>query len=405
MYKPTKALSKLASLKKKVRVIQGSQGAGKTIGIIMQLINSATHHVDKKKSFEVTIAQYQLSKAKKTVVRDFIKIMVSLGTWDRKKWNKSDYTYYFSEAVYIEFIGLDEADIGKGFRRDVVYFNEVNKGNIDLETFTQFASRAKLVFADYNPDRHFWIHDDIIPDAETDFLILTFNDNEHLPQSEVDAILKYREKGFYDPFLPLEKLFEPHNIKNSYWANKWKVYGLGLKGSLEGQIFENWFKISRVPPEARYISTGLDFGFSSSPAAIVDHYVYNGKHIYNEVLYKVGLHNSDLAKILKQGDNRRIVYADSAEPKSISEIARYGVRIYPTYKGTDSIVYGIDLLQEEPMYITQNSKNLIFELTNYVWDTEKTKVVPVKLNDHAVDAIRYDKLGTHKRGAGVYHYS
>jgi len=151
MYRPTTALSKIAQLSKPVRVVQGGQGAGKTIGIEMIIQNHAQHNPNK----EITIIQAELSKLKKTAMRDFEKIMRSFGMWERSRWNKTESTYTFPNNSYVEFIGLDNADVGKGFRRDVVYFNELNKGGITLDTFIQFSSRAAVTYADFNPDKKF----------------------------------------------------------------------------------------------------------------------------------------------------------------------------------------------------------------------------------------------------------
>ena len=370
----------------------------------MQLINGAQHN----DFFEITIIQAELSKAKKTIVRDLLKILNGYGMFNRNDWNKSESTYRFPNGSYIEFIGLDSGDVGKGFRRDVVYFNELNKGGITLEAYMQFASRAKLVFADFNPDRRFFIHDEIIPDEDTDFLILTFQDNEHLPISEKKEILKYLEKGFYDTTLKGEALFNENNIKQKYWANKWRVYGLGLVGHLDGVIFTDWYIVPRIPPKAKYMSSGLDFGFSSHPTALVDRYYFNGKTIYDLAIYRAGYTNADIARIILDDKHiTRRVFADEAEPKSIEEIRRFGINIQKAPKGRGSVNYGIDLLQEEPFYVTARSKDLIFELENYTWQVTKdgtADLKPVKAHDHAIDAIRYDKISTHRRHSGVYAF-
>ena len=427
MYRPTRALRKIAQLKKSTRVIQGGQGAGKTVGIEMLLANHACH----KENVEITILQAELSKLKKTAVRDFIKIMKSMELWNANNWNKTDSIYTFPKGGYIEFLGLDKADIGKGFRRDVVYFNELNKGGITLDTYMQFSSRAKVTYADFNPDRKFWLHEEIIPDADTDFLILTYQDNEYLPKSEVKAILKYREKGFFKwENLSEKELFEESNIKNKYWANKWKVYGLGLVGSLDGIILDNWEEIDAIPKDARYVGTGLDFGYSNDPTAITDVYVWNGKRILDEVCYRTGMVNDDIAQILKKPVIRtrqkvvrpklenierltkqeieqakefetyevpRMTIADSAEPKSIEEIRRTGVGIEPAKKGADSINFGIQIMQGQDYLVTKKSINLKTELRSYTWATDKdgnTINKPIDKYNHAIDGIRYHEMDT-----------
>lgn len=421
MYQPTTALRKIAALRKTTRVIQGGQGAGKTVGIEMILANHAQHKMDA----EITIVQAELSKLKKTAVRDFIKIMKSMDLWDRNRWNKTESIYNFPGGGFIEFLGLDKADVGKGFRRDVVYFNEINKGGITLDTYIQFASRAKVVYVDFNPDRKFWLHEEIIPDPDTDFLILTYKDNEYLPESEVKSILKYREKGFHKwEGLTIKELFDegdpetgrPSNIKSKYWANKWKVYGLGLIGALDGLVFDNWTEIDNIPPEAEYVGTGLDFGYSNDPTAITDVYKWNGKRILDEVCYKTGMVNSDIHRVLDTGVMRpfrelkpstkneyvtvmrkvdRTIWADSAEPKSIEEIFRMGSYIQGAAKGADSINYGIQIMQGEEYLVTKRSENLKTELGSYTWAKDRdgnTINKPIDSYNHAIDGIRYHEM-------------
>jgi phage terminase large subunit len=104
--------------------------------------------------------------------------------------------------------------------------------------------------------------------------------------------------------------------------------------------------------------------------------------------------NSDIAKILPKNV---VVYADSAEPKSIDEIRRYGINIKGVTKGKDSINYGIDVMQRNEYLVTSSSTNLIKELRSYCWDTDKTGVrlnKPAGGNDHAIDAFRYHEMET-----------
>ncbi len=399
MYHPTTALKKIARLKKSTRVIQGGQGAGKTIAILIILINHALHNRNKT----ITIIQAELSKLKKTAVIDFLNIMKAYGLFERHRWNKSESIYSFRTGTFIEFIGLDKADVGKGFRRDVLYFNELNRGGITLDSYMQFSSRANVVYSDFNPDKKFWLHEEIIPDGDTDFIILTHHDNEHLPAKERNEIKKYLEKGFFDT--ELEDLFAQHNIKSSYWANRHKVYGLGIPGSLQGVVLTDWEIIERVPPAASYNGSGLDFGYSNDPTTIVDNYIYNKLPIYDEVLYRTGMTNPEIAKHIKGDSLKRLIYAESAEPKSIEEIRRYGIRILPTEKGRDSINFGIDLLQQSKFYVTKRSINLIRELENYTWEVSRDGNLtdkPIDNYNHCIDAMRYHAMKKRKKNTARY---
>jgi len=235
-----------------VFVIRGGQGASKTVSIIELLIQSLLASTK-----EVSVISSELSKMKRTVIRDYKKIAKDWGALRNDDFNRSESKHEYPNDSYIDFLGADVNDIGKGFRRDIVYINEADK--MDIDTAVQFISRAGLTIIDYNPDSLFW-GDDYI--NENNFLTLTFEDNEYLPKSEVDSILDYKAKGFHNPNLPFELLFKEENVKSSYWSNKWRVYGLGMVGSLDGVVFDNWEQIDEIPSEARLLGYGLDFGNS-----------------------------------------------------------------------------------------------------------------------------------------------
>ncbi len=390
-FKYSKAYFKILDLimsnpKETVFVIRGGQGASKTVSIIELLIQALLASTK-----EISVISSELSKMKRTVIRDYKKIAKDWGVLENGLYNKSESKHELDNDSYIDFLGADVTDVGKGFRRDIIYINEADK--MDIDTAVQFISRAKLTIIDYNPDSLFW-GDDYI--NENNFITLTFEDNEFLSQSEVDSILDYKTKGFHNPALPFETLFKEENIKSNYWSNKWKVYGLGMVGNLDGVVFDNWQQIDNIPDDARLLGIGMDFGYSNDPTAIVEVWKWNDKRILNEICYRKGLVNSDIAEYLP---NNVVIYADSAEPKSIEEIKRLGVKlIQGVSKGADSINFGIQLMQEESYLVTKKSINIIEELQKYTW--KKDKKTNEKLNkpidnyNHAIDAIRYHEMET-----------
>jgi len=390
-YKYTKAYYKILDLitshpNEDVFVIRGGQGASKTISIL-QLVIQALLSSEK----EVTVLSSELSKMKRTVVRDYKKICKDWGVFKSETdFNKAECKHEYFNDSYIDFLGADVNDVGKGFRRDILYINEADK--MDIETSVQFISRAGLTIIDYNPDSLFW-GDDYI--NENNFITLTFEDNEYLPQSEVKSILEYKTKGFFNPNLSIEKLFEESNIKNKYWANRWKVYGLGLVGSLDGTIFTNWIEIDSLPKEARLLGYGLDFGYTNDPTAIVEIYLYDGKRILNEICYSKGLSNSQISKYITTS---LPCYCDSAEPKSIDELRSYRINAMPVTKGADSINFGIQTIQDNDYLITKKSINLINELKKYTWAKDKKTNEPLNKPidnfNHAIDAWRYHEMET-----------
>jgi len=372
--------------KETVFVIRGGQGASKTISILELLIQALL-----SSEKEASVLSSELSKMKRTVIRDYKKIVKDWGVLKYESdFNKSECKHEYENGSYLDFLGADVNDVGKGFRRDILYINEADK--MDIDTAVQFISRAGLTIIDYNPDALFW-GDEYI--NENNFITLTFEDNEYLPQSEVNSILDYKTKGFYNPDLPFELLFEDSNIKSSYWANKWRVYGLGLVGSLDGVVFENYKVIDNIPIEARLLGYGLDFGYTNDPTSIIEIYKYNDKRIINEICYNKGLSNSSISKYIT---TKLPCYCDSAEPKSIAELKLLGVNSLPVTKGADSILFGIQTIQQNNYLVTKKSINLINELQKYTWDKDKKTGTrlnkPIDNFNHAIDAWRYHEVET-----------
>ena len=381
MIQKTTSLLKIAALKKRIKVIRGGQGAGKTISILILLINHAASKPDK----EILILSSELTKMRLTVIKDFVKLMRLIGIYDDSRFLAGT-LYRFPNGSFIKFIGLDKSDVGKGLRSDVAYFNEVNK--IDFESYRQVASRAGQVYADYNPDAEFYIDTDVVGRDDVDFLQLTFKDNELLSENERNEILNYYNSGYY----------ENGEVKNKYWANLWNVYGLGNIGNLQGVIFENWNEVDAIPPNAEFISYGMDWGFSVDPTTLIEVYRYNGELYVNELIYQTGLTNSDIVLRMNELNINRYadIIADSAEPKSIEDVYRGGYKnIYPASKGPDSIRNSIDTLQQYTINITKASTNLIKEFRSWRWAVDKEGKqlgTPIDKDNHAIDALRYVAL-------------
>lgn len=388
-YKYSKAYFKILDLitqnpDQNVFVIRGGQGASKTISILELIIQSLL-----ASEKEATVLSSELSKMKRTVIRDYKKICKDWGVIQNDDdFNRSESKHEYPNDSYLDFLGADVNDVGKGFRRDILYINEADKMNVD--TAIQFISRAKLTIIDYNPDKLFW-GDEFINDRN--FITLTFEDNEYLSEAEVKSILEYKEKGFHNKDLPESELFKDSNIKSKYWANKWKVYGLGLVGSLDGVIFDDWQECLEVPLGAELIGIGLDFGFTNDPSASEKVFKFNNDIYIDELFYESGLTNSDIAvKLRSLGVTRQMkIIADSAEPKSIEELNRHGFNVDGANKGADSIKYSIDILKRHKIYITKRSVNVKKEFERYHWD-EKNPNQPVGTNDHSIAGVRYVAL-------------
>jgi phage terminase large subunit len=387
MFKRTPAISKLLKLTKRIKKIPGGTSAGKTFGILPILIDRAV----KTDMLEISVVSESLPHLRKGAMKDFLKIMKATNRYNDERWSRTLLTYSFGNGSYIEFFSADQEDKVRGPRRNILYINECN--NISFETYHQLAIRTDVeIWLDFNPTHQFWAHTELKDDPDVEELTLTYKDNTALADSIVREIEKALAKGFHD--LDAPELFKEGNIKNQYWANWWRVYGLGQVGSLEGVIFSNWNQIGEVPKDAQLLGYGMDFGYSNDPTALVAVYRYNQQIILDELIYKTGLLNSDIIREMKRlgVEPRALVYADSAEPKTIEEIRRSGFNCLATVKGADSINFGLGILQEQKILVTSGSVNLIKEFRNYIWDKDRSGNKlnkPIDDFNHAIDAIRY----------------
>jgi phage terminase large subunit len=177
----------------------------------------------------------------------------------------------------------------------------------------------------------------------------------------------------------------------------YRTYTLGLwGGALEGLIYNKWDVVDSFPKQ-EVVYYGLDFGYSNDESGVVK-VCFKGDDLFvEEVLYKKGLTNQDIAmEFRKKGiTENQLIIADSAEPKSIQELYREGFTIRGAIKGADSIRNGIDIVKRYRIHVVKGSSNLIRELKSYCWVMDmdgKSLNVPIDKLNHLLDPLRYVAL-------------
>lgn len=341
---------------------EGGARSGKTFGILQALIYWADSHPMTK----ISVVSHSLPHLKRGAFRDFIDIMNAWEWYDESQHNKTDQIYTFDNKSYIEFVGLEDPGRARGPARDILFVNEANL--ISKQLFDQLDMRTTFkVITDLNP-ADFDCYAYHVADGDNAVKVRsTFTDNPYLSDMQRGVIESYKDA---DPMM-------------------WKVYGLGERGASQEQIYTHWRVTDQMPDGETFY--GLDFGYRN-PTAIVKVLLYDSQLFVKELLYQSNLTTNDLTDVMKglgilQYDD---IFCDAAEPKSIEELYRCGWNVKPADK---DVYAGIMKVKSHPLFIHQSSHNLISELKSYKWKVDKDGIVidkePVKMHDHAVDAMRY----------------
>lgn len=183
----------------------------------------------------------------------------------------------------------------------------------------------------------------------------------------------------------------------------------GEWGVAEGLVFDNFdvreFDIEETINRVQNTGFGLDFGYTHDPTAFVAFAIdQKAKEIYVfDELYEKGLSNQKIYdRLVEKGYQRSQIIADSAEPKSIDELKRLGLRrIKGAAKGRDSVMHGIQFIQNYRIIIHPRCTHFIEEINNYTFDKDRegnTLNKPIDEFNHLMDALRYGMEPFMKRG-------
>lgn len=355
---------------KRMIINQGGTSSSKTFSIIQLFIYLTACSIGACIS---SIVSESIPHLKLGAIRDFKTIMGD--SFCDKDFSQTDNIYNFGEGRLLEFFSADNPGKVHGPRRNNLFINEVN--NIPKAVQSALSIRTQgLEVYDYNPTGEFYLMEEIgRPGVE--FIKSTYLDaKQFLPSSIVEKIEARRDR---DP-------------------NWWRIYGLGEVGNIEGLV-HSIFKQSELPEGKGKVFYGLDFGYTNDPTSLIK-CVQFGEDLYcDELIYETGLNNQQIAKrfeTLGLKKNEAEIFADNSEPKSIDEIHLCGWNIKPAPKGPDSVINGIQRINQYRQHWTARSLNAIKEMRNYRYLQDKDgKYLNTPRDDfnHAMDARRYAVIG------------
>ncbi|WP_163579112.1 PBSX family phage terminase large subunit [Gracilibacillus saliphilus] len=363
----------------------GGASSGKSHGVVQKIVLKALKTWSKPR--KVLFTRKVAATIKDSIFEDVKSCLSDFKLLDHCKINMTDYRIELPNGAVFLFKGMDNPEKIKSIKgiSDVV-MEEATEFN--LEDYTQLTIRLrerthkdKQLFLMFNPvSKLNWVYKYFFENGtpnDTVIIHSTYTDNRFLDETVKRTLeaLAERNPAYY------------------------RIYALGDFATLDKLVFPKFTKKVIDREGIRHLPSyfGLDFGYVNDPSA----FIHLKVDIDNKKLYildeyvKKGMLNNEIAEVIKNlGYSKERIIADSAEQKSISEIRQRGInRIAPARKGKDSIMQGIQFIQQFNICVDERCFKTIEELENYTWKKDKRTNEymnePVDTYNHCIDAIRY----------------
>ena len=354
---------------KRFTINQGGSSSGKTFGILQVLLLLARERPEQT----ITVTAESLPALRVGAIRDFEKI-ISRPPFNFyiARSNKSSNTYKLHNGSIIEFKSFKDEEAAKHGKRDVLFINEASSVLFDVAK--NLMLRSKRVFIDFNPNADFWVHDQYMTHPNAQWIFSTYRDNAF---ADADIIADIESLRDTDPEL-------------------YKVYGLGKRGALKGQVFSNVIYVPELPSYLSDVVYCMDIGFTNSFTTLLKIGQADGKMWGKELIYEKGLIETDIVARLNELNIPKSapLIVDSAAAMTIEFLRREGDFNAIACKKKD-VVGEVAAMKRFVWCITDDSVNWKKEVKNYLYSKGtdgKPSNRPNKAFDHAWDAARYGFL-------------
>jgi len=379
----------------RTQIFYGGSGSGKSVFVakrcVLDVIQGGRNYL---------ICRAVGRSIRKSVMNEIRKAIAELEVAQYFNVNRTDGIITCVNGYQIFFSGLDDTEKIKSITPEtgvvtdiwIEEATEVNRSDLkDLRKRLRGGDERieKRITLTFNPIvQGHWIYDEF-------FAPVGWTEDQTVYTS--DDLLILKTWYVHNHFLTQQDVTELLKETDEYYRD---VYTFGNWGVLGNVIFHNWQIIDMTPLRKHFTEphNGLDFGYADDPAAYIGTH-YDKKHraiyIYDE-LYETDLTNDVLAEEVLKFSGRDRVICDSQEPKSIRELRRHNVHAVGARKGRDSVLFGIQWLRQQTIYVDQRCVNAINELRQYKWKEVDGRVVhrsglpvPAEKNNHLIDALRY----------------
>lgn len=370
---------------KRYNVYYGGRASGKTKFIMQKLLIKGL-----RERRTILLMRKQTTQLRDSVWKEMLQTISDFHLLDYFSINKTEFRITCKiNGTEFKCLGLDEPEKIKGFA-DIsdVFMDEVtgfNKEDVELIDGTLRSPKFKLplqMYFAFNPISkanfvytYFGFDTGIVP-SNTFILKSTYLDNPFLGANVAERYEALKQRDY----------------------QRWQIEALGDFVSLDRLVFQNVKveEFNHADIKGQLIC-GLDYGFVNDISAFVASLLdEENKKIY---VFKIwgdtNKTNQELANIIKaMGFGKSVIIADCAEQKSIEEMRREGIiKIKPSVKGADSIIHGIQKLQQYEIIVHPDCEGIITEFQNYAWQKDKQSGEyinkPIDAFNHYIDALRY----------------
>ena len=370
---------------KRYNVYYGGRASGKTKFIMQKLLIKGL-----RERRTILLMRKQTTQLRDSVWKEMLQTISDFHLLDYFSINKTEFRITCNiNGTEFKCLGLDELEKIKGFA-DIsdVFMDEVtgfNKEDVELIDGTLRSPKFKLPLQMYFAFN---------PISKANFVYTYFGfDTGIVPQNTFILKSTYLD----NPFLGANVAERYEALKQRDYQ-RWQIEALGDFVSLDRLVFQNVKveEFNHADIKGQLIC-GLDYGFVNDISAFVASLLdeENKKLYVFKIWGDTNKTNQELANIIKaMGFGKSVIIADCAEQKSIEEMRREGIiKIKPSVKGADSIIHGIQKLQQYEIIVHPDCEGIITEFQNYAWQKDKQSGEyinkPIDAFNHYIDALRY----------------
>jgi len=385
-------------------IADGAIRSGKTMSMSVAYVTWSLECFDGE---NFIIAGKTVGSCRRNVISPLKKMLATLGYFvqDHRSENYLTISKNGKENQYFVFGGKDEAsqDLVQGITAAGAFFDEVA---LMPESFVNQATGRCSV-----DGSKFW-----------------FNCNPGSPYHwfKVKWLDKIAEKNLLHLHFTMDdnpSLSEhiKNRYKSMYFGVFFKRYILGLWVMAEGLIYDMFDTqkhtirpevIPPIQPNSYYVS--CDYGTQNATVFLlwgkgfdgtwycIKEYYYSGR---DKDIQKTNTEYSDDFEGWLQGIKPQRIVIDPSAASFIAELKKRG---YQVKKAKNDVLEGIrffaSLLQDGKVKISTACEMALKEFSSYVWDekaAERGEDKPIKVFDHAMDAVRYFGYTIIRRPSGI----